>query len=607
MKDPAAPGSATGAWESSSIFSDQPNGSHATADPSLPPDIPQDAEPGAASSPAEEMGPTARRGRAGRPGLHVGAPPVATEWLRENIGKGPLAGLFARDSQIVYAYQEGEDGYISAADGGSNGPAQVQPVTAMGLTAIVQGTYDCYKNTERKTDPSDDNSATVRYRERVMFPRAAALMVVEVLHTAPNLRPLKGVVHSPLVRKDGSILCDPGYDEATQLLYYPSAGLIVPEVSANPSREQIADALKLLNFMVSEFRFVTASHRANYYGLLLTPILRELAPHPYKMGVFTAPQPGSGKGYLAQIIRTVHGGVFRSAFPRDEAEVSKQITSILDATTAPVCQFDNVTGTLSSGTLDGLLTSDVWEVRRLNTQTQISRPNDRLWLVTGNNVCIGGDLVRRTVTVTIDPGVPDPHLRTDFVIRNLPVWTRDHRGDLIAALLTLVSAWVAAGRPTRDARGSDSFAQWIETIDGILYVAGVQESFDAPETVSRTTGTDDDEWAEFLTGIRAVFGDGEGNAWTVRELLSKLDTPLDGSRQPSYPMSSSHSATTLRDVLPSALAQIEHKPGFSKSVGKWLANRDKRWAGRLSACEARGLDRTNAKRWYIKTPSAVVP
>ena len=41
--------------------------------------------------------------------------------------------------------------------------------------------------------------------------------------------------------------------------------------------------------------------------------------------------------------------------------------------------------------------------------------------------------------------MPHPELRTGFEIEDLEVWARDRRGDLIAALLTLIRAWVVAG------------------------------------------------------------------------------------------------------------------------------------------------------------------
>ncbi|MGH4008286.1 MAG: hypothetical protein ACRDTH_09080 [Pseudonocardiaceae bacterium] len=552
-----------------------------------------------------EMGPTARRSRAGRPELHIGSVPIATEWLRENIGSGCLAGMFNRDDTLVYTPQEGEEGYIPLTEDGSDGPAQIRLVTGDLLAAIIQYTYFCFRNSERTEEDSDGMATTTTVRTATMFPRQAAKTAVEVPHMCPNLRMLRGVIHSPLVRRDGSILDLPGYDDATRLLHIPAPGLIVPEVTDNPTRAEITAAVALLEEMVAGFQFLTDDYKANYFGLLLTPLLRDMVPPPYKMGAIGAPQPGSGKSLLASIMRIVHGGVFRSEMPRDEAEMHKQISSILDTTTAPVCQFDNVTGVLRSSTLAGLLTSDRWEARRLGSHTQISRPNDRLWVITGNNLCIGGDLVRRTVSVTIDPGVPDPHLRTGFAIPNLEGWAHQRRGDLIAALLTLIRAWVAAGRPTR-ARGSDGFARWIEAIEGILTTAGMAGSFDSAQTTSRTVGSEDEEWAEFLAAVYAVFGT---QAWTAKQLLEQVDTigapPQLFGQTPAQPARPSIPLDALPCPLAEQVSRSHTGPTtVSKSLGRWLANHDGRWAGRLTVRRV-GKDRTNLTRWRIETPNKV--
>lgn len=557
----------------------------------------------ALSGATEQMGPTARRSRAGRPELHIGSAAIAAEWLRENIGRGYLAGMFNRDDTIVYTPQEGEEGYIPLTEDGLDGPVQIRSVNGDRLAAIIQYTYYCFRESRRTEEDSNEMDIITTVRTATVFPRSVAKIAVEVPHMLPNLRKLRGVINSPLVRKDGSILHEPGYDDATKLLHLPEPGLVVPKVPEQPTRSEIAAAVALLEEMVAGFQFLTDDHKANYFGLLLTPLLREVVPPPYKMGAIGAPQPGSGKSLLAAILRIVHGGVFRSEIPEDEAELHKQISSILDTTTVPVCQFDNVTGVLRSSTLAGLLTSDRWEARRLGSHTQISRPNDRLWVITGNNLCIGGDLVRRTVSVTIDPGVPDPHLRTGFAIPNLEGWARERRGDLIAALLTLVCAWVAAGRPTR-ARGSDGFARWIEAVDGILTTAGLDGSFDSAQTISRSIGSEDDEWAEFLAAVYAVF---HTQVWTAKQLLERVDTI--GAQPQPFEQAQPRPASIPLDALPSKLAEQVSRSHTgptiaSRSLGRWLANHDGRWAGRLTVRSA-GKDRTNLKLWRIETPEVV--
>jgi hypothetical protein len=308
---------------------------------------------------------------------------------------------------------------------------------------------------------------------------------------------LRAVVHSPVIRADGTILAEPGYDPETRLLHLPEPGLDVPKVPDRPDATDVRRAVALLNEMVAGFPFVTEHHRANFIGFMLTPLLRELVPPPYKMCAITAPQPGSGKSLLATCLRRIHGGIFRSETPPDEAEMRKTISAILETTTAAVVQIDNVTGPLRSSVMSGMLTNARWSDRRLGVNAgpnaHIETANDRLWMITGNNVSIGGDLPRRTIPVVIDPRIPHPERRTGFAITNLESWVAEHRGELLAALLTLIRAWVVAGRPVDTATVSDDYAPWIETVRGILRNAGIEGVFDHPDTQVET-GVDDVEW-----------------------------------------------------------------------------------------------------------------
>ena len=357
--------------------------------------------------------------------------------------------------------------------------------------------------------------------EEHLFPAQVAKLALAVLDQAPNLRPLRGVTHTPMVRDDGSILGTPGYDDAAGFLYLPTVA--VPEVPENPTPAQLTAATKLLRGLVDEFVWVGEHDEANYFGLLLLPLLRELCPPPYKLGAIGARQPGSGKSLLNEILRIVHGGVFRSEMPTDDTELGKVLTSILTQTTAPVVQFDNVSGILRSSKLAGLLTSREYSDRVLGSTNETSMVNDRVWTLTGNNLALGGDLIRRSTWVTIDPRVPNPESRTGFRIPNLPAHVAANRGKILAALLTWVRAWAVAGMKFELA-GSDSYARSTGVVRGILQVAGVPGTFDHVDSRQQKLGNDDDEWRDFLLAIRGDFGD---RAWSTKEMLGRVHDGRD--------------------------------------------------------------------------------
>jgi hypothetical protein len=531
-----------------------------------------------------------------RPMCRVDSPAHAAEWIRTEAGAGPLSGVFRRGFDLVHCPLVEEEGYREP-DGGDDGPAQIRVMSYTLLASRIQWTYMVHKVMK------DDAGRKVMVP--TMFPKDAARVACEAADMLPNVRPLRGVIHSPIVRADGSVLANPGYDDPTGLLYLPDPKLKVPPIPEKPTRDQVRDAVALLDEMTAGFRFLTPSDRANYYGLLLTPLLRELVPPPYKLGAIGAPMPGSGKTLLATVLRIIHGGVFRPEMPADDEELRKVVTTILDVTTGPVAHIDNVSGVLRSSTLAALLTSAVWEDRRLGSQTMVSATNDRLWVLTGNNVTLGGDLVRRTVWVTIDPGCPEPHLRTGFAIEDLESWTRRRRGDLLHALLVLIRAWVAAGRKA-ERKGSDSYAQWIGVVDGILTCAHVAGTFSGVESAQQSLGSDDDDWADFLEPVREEFG---AKSWTVKELLGLVH---DGRAKDTSPGGTFYEdAHPIHlDALPAELvakaAQARGNLGVvSKSLGRFIMNRRGRWARNMRVVEAGVDNRTKSKRWRIETVSEV--
>jgi hypothetical protein len=494
--------------------------------------------------------------------------PEDKDWLLEQLGTGALAGMFRRAGQLVHTPLVGEDGYAEPKDGG-DGPAKIHTVNGRYLVGHLSNHFDTYR--------LNQNGA----RTKAFFPSDAAGHAITLADEAPHLRTLRGVTHTPMARKDGTILTAPGYDEASGFLHLPTVD--VPEVPAHPTAEQLAAATARLRGMVDEFKWDGEHDEANYFGLLITPLLRELCPPPYKLGCIMARQPGSGKSLLNQTIRDIHGGVFRSEMPHDDAELEKTIGSILSETTAPVVQFDNVTGVLRSSRLAGLLTSAEYSARILGSSNNTDLVNDRLWTVTGNNVTLGGDLVRRAIWVTIDPGMPDPQNRTGFKL-NLPEYVVSHRGQILADLLTWVAGWRDAGQPA-ELRASDSYAHWSATVRGILEVAGVPGQFDHAESAQQTIGADDEGWSDFLTMARQLMGD---RSWTVKELIDAGNTI--------------ETVDVLRDALPIELQDKAHRnglPSIKTSLSHYIKFRKGRWSGGL-AIQGAGQDRNKTARWTVK-------
>ena len=554
-----------------------------------------------------------------RPALDVSNVAVAADWLREHAGKGELSGLFVRDGGVVFIAAEGEDGYappkrkrapIVGEVDDHDGPAQIRTINAAGLAAYIDARYKVVKVKATKDDDEDqgdDGEPGGKVETPALFPKQAAERVIDLPDDSlrPGLRQLTSVTHTPTLRPDGGILAAPGYDDATGIYHLPDPGLVVPAIPDAPSTQDVKAAVALLDEMTAGFPWKSEHDRANYYGVLLTPLLRAAVPSDRKLVIFDAPTQGSGKTLLAQLVGILHGGVLRGGIQHtDEAELRKNITTILARTTAPVVVLDNLTGTLESPVLAGLLTNPTWTDRLLGANHDVNVPNDRLWTVTANNLSVGPDMVRRTLWVGIDAQMERPQDRTGFAIPDLPGWVRGNRGRLIAALLTLTRAWVLAGRPVPVARSSDSFTRWATSIDGILTHAGVPGRFDDPASRAQESAEVDAEWATCLRALHASFGD---EAFTAAQALDQVPWPLGATvgmgQSAMFPAPRNGRPVIPWESLPGELAEKAGRSArgpssVTVSFGRWLNYRKGRFAGGL-ACRLAFKDRTNVVWWRI--------
>lgn len=548
------------------------------------------APPNPAEHSVRPVSPAAPRGTVSA--LEITSAADMAYWLQSVLGSGSLSGFFLRGGRVVHTPRVDEAGYVAPrAEQEDNGPAQVQAVSPGQLTAQIQYAHRCYKRVDVK-DPETGKKTGEKQEVLALFPLEAAKRAVDAPDAMVMLRVLKGITVTPMVRADGSILDRPGYDRESGYLFLPDPGVSWKPVPESPTLGDAQRAVALLDEMTAQFPWQSADDRANYYGLLLTPLMRLLTPPSYKLFGITAHQPGSGKTLLADIARIIHGGVFRTEFPVDEAEVSKMVSSVLVTTSAPIVHVDNVWGVLKSSALAGFLTADGdIQERELGKSSNIVFRNDRTWVFTANNFSVGGDLARRTIVIDIDPNMVNPESRS-FAIPDLKAWVLGRRPDLLAALLTMIRYWVGQGARPAVRRQSDSFARWEAAVGGILAACGVPGVFDDGSGKRAAVGGDDDGLADVLAHIHGMKGDGR---WTVADVLSGQQAAEIGDW-----------VEASRDWLPGVVLDklARSEAAGRSSLGYWLRNRYGRWVstedGRAFVLRKEGKDKYG-QNWRVES------
>ena len=156
----------------------------------------------------------------------------------------------------------------------------------------------------------------------------------------------------------------------------------------------------------------------------------------------------------------------------DDAEWSKVITAVLIKGATIIC-LDNVDGLLRSPSLASAITAKVYSGRILGFSKTAEIPVNVSWFVNGNNIQLGGDLLRRCYWIRLDAKMSRPWERKGFKPKDLGAWVMENRGQLIAAILTMARAWYVAGCPKPTTPKLGSFESWCDTVGGILHFAQI--------------------------------------------------------------------------------------------------------------------------------------
>jgi hypothetical protein len=501
---------------------------------------------------------------------------IATHAILAMLGKGKLHNLYEMHGKLVYAPSEAAD-VVRPIEGDG-----IVPLNAYAFRAHIGKHYAPYRRDKEGE------------WKRSVYSVTLANTVFAGLHLATNLRPLRGVSRLPIIRPDGTIWDIQGYDTQTQYIYLPDPSLTLPPVPSKPTPEEMAKAVGIIDLAIGEFPWVSQNDKNNFLGFMITPMLTKIVETPFKMGVIGAHQPGSGKTLLATILHILHGGAIMPSMSGGEDEMRKLITSNLMDTHETCSVFDNVSGTLSSASLDALLTSRKWKDRILGRSGTQEMCNDRMWVITGNNVSIGSDLKRRTVWSYINPNMPDPEKRHSFRIPDLLTWARANRGLLLWSLYTVIQGWVAAGRPTRCDK-SDVFCGWVGTMNGILDVTpGWSGSFDAEESRQQSVSDVETEWTDLFTEIWDKFGEKE---WTLSEILALINQ----SSMSSTTMSTNPLKPWSHDLIPADLVRdfmAGNTAVVSRTMGLRLKGIEGRFIGDVKVVQNPQRTR-HGYRWHL--------
>jgi hypothetical protein len=368
---------------------------------------------------------------------------------------------------------------------------------------------------------------------------------------------LVALTNCPAIKVDGALIDRPGFDPASGILFDP-LGVEFPRIPGLPTKRDAEKALVRLAQLIATFDLVDEDSKAVALSLFLTAIARPGLPAAPLHG-FSAPVAGTGKSKLvdlASILAAGHeAGVMSPGEDREEAE--KRLSALL-LRGAPLIAIDNCIAPLDGVLINQTLTQTQVELRILGQSTMVTTRCVATLTATGNNLVFRGDLTRRSLLARLDPKVAQPELRT---FEYDPIAdAKNNRGELVAAALTIMRAYVNAGRPD-DPTPLGSFEAWSRTVRGPLVWLGAGDPIKTMERVRKADPTLNDLKA-MMHAWRTANGETAVPARLVVEAAEEMAAPAPGEK-PVF----------TRPELRAAVLAVAGRSGKISpwALGNWLA------------------------------------
>jgi len=421
-----------------------------------------------------------------------------------------------------------------------------------------------------------------KVKEQLEDPKPEISRQVLALKSRRKLKPLKAAISVPTICPDGTLLTHPGYDEKVQLLLEFTEPVFVPE---NPTIEQCLKALEYIWYPFKEFPFCSQLDKTVLITAIITGAVRPALPTSPGI-VVEAPDVACGKTLIARSLSVMMTGhepsVCSISKTNDDDEMRKKLFTFMREGDK-VILFDNIKGVLNSASLAAALTSSTFKDRILGKSESSEVPNKALFVLTGNNLTLAGDLPRRMLSMRIDPQTDRAYAR-EFDLDPV-TYVANNRIRIVEAALTLVRGMFthtkrrSEGRMASFEAWDDLVRQtvcWLNTMSEQLVTGPLADPMDAVDK-SQSDDPEREMLYGFLSEWRGMFYD---KVLTSKELLNYIRGTDDEELFHAY------EHLTGRHGLPT-----------SRSIGWDL----RRYKDRIAhGLVLREVPRTNMKAWKVE-------
>jgi hypothetical protein len=350
---------------------------------------------------------------------------------------------------------------------------------------------------------------------------------------------------------------------------------------------------------------------------VLTILGRALLPQRPAFFI-TAGQRGGGKTTTIHMISVAATGLpaTAAAWSSDAEERRKALFAYLEIGLAMLV-WDNLPRGLaiSCPSIEKSCTTEFYTDRVLGVTATKTVATYAVQIFTGNNIAPRGDLASRSLTVHLAVKRIDPENRT-FKHPDPIEWTSDHRGQILAALYSLL-----IGNPRRGQKKSERaaaptrFKEWWDMVGSAVEFAAQQHVALVEDEVGWFAGDEPAAGMQPMTvDFNSMFLDGEDDEEQTCSLASVLDVlrskwPNEAVFQAGDVVKSifrsSESASNAATI-----AEAEPRPA-SRPLSNWPQVKLSHSSARRLSTGGSKLSRTpprssTAKHWFCDTQSPSV-
>lgn len=334
----------------------------------------------------------------------------------------------------------------------------------------------------------------------------------------PEVPICAGVINTPTLRPDGTLIHEQGYDQTTGYYLETDRLLRMPQIPQNPTKDQALAALQKIRELFEETPFVDELDLSVAISAALTVVCRP-AFDRCPMFLVNANAPGTGKSYLVDTITMLAQGkaapVISAAATNEEME--KRLDGLL-LDGVPCFSIDNILRPLLNGPekLCMIFTAKSVRVRKLGGSESFECEPRVTVFATGNGVNFGSDMSRRGLTIRLSTPLERPEEK-EYHASPLSAVFRD-RGDYVAALLTIARAYQSS-RDKVKAPHLASFEEWSKVCLGPLVWLGLPNPLMCME-IARFKDDYENQKREFVRYLTFKFPDGQNfKATTVKKVV----------------------------------------------------------------------------------------